>query len=226
MSSYGGTRRMSRLLTAGLWVLGFAVVLAPPARAQEGWGDGDWWKQTTPAAVQERLDRGAEVTARTQAGDTPLHWAARSNANTAVAALLLDRGADLYARDAHGQTPLHAAAITDNLAMAALLLDRGANIDARDKRGQTPLHAAVITDNLAMAALLLDRGRRFRMRLSDGREIVFIPPLNPGPSGGRFSGRPSRQYQCAGLQWPDTSALGGSVHWESGSGRLVAGPGR
>ena len=184
---------MSRLLTAGLWVLGFAVVLAPPARAQEGWGDGDWWKQTTPAAVQARLDRGAEVTARTQAGDTPLHWAARSNANTAVAALLLDRGADLYARDAHGQTPLHAAAITDNL---------------------------------AMAALLLDRGRRFRMRLSDGREIVFIPPLNPGPSGGRFSGRPSRQYQCAGLQWPDTSALGGSVHWESGSGRLVAGPGR
>ena len=85
---------MYRLLTAGLWVLGVAVGGAAAALAQEGWADL-LWGQATLAAVQERLDRGADLAARDESGHTPLHVAARFNENPAVAALLLDRGADL-----------------------------------------------------------------------------------------------------------------------------------
>ena len=129
---------MSRLLTAGLWVLGLAAVLAPPALAQEGWGDWDWWDQTTPTAVQERLDHGADLTARTPLGQTPLHRAVLSNDNPAVAALLLDHGADPIARDRDGETPLHWAAKQGTPAIVAVLLDRGADATLRDNQNKLP----------------------------------------------------------------------------------------
>ena len=55
---------MYRMMTAGLWVLGVAVGGAAAALAQEGWTDAEWWQQATLAAVQERLDGGAELTAQ------------------------------------------------------------------------------------------------------------------------------------------------------------------
>ena len=176
---------MYRLVTHGLWVLGLTVVVTVPALAQEGWGDAAWWQQATPAAVQARLDRGAAVTARTSAGETPLHGAARSAANPVVVALLVDRGADLTVRDARGETPLHAAVTNDNLAVATLLLNRGphvnvrrvgdkkylfvgqydstypvafwarANIDAQDAQGKTPLHWAASSSRNPAVTALL-----------------------------------------------------------------------
>ena len=60
--------------------------------------------------------------ARTDAGETPLHWAA-SAGDTATAAVLLAHGADVQARDTQGQTPLHRAARQDHYDVG-LLLDR------------------------------------------------------------------------------------------------------
>ena len=64
----------------------------------------------TPAVVALLLDRGADLTARTQDGATPLDLAAGFSETPAVVALLLDRGADLTARTQDGATPLHGAA--------------------------------------------------------------------------------------------------------------------
>ncbi len=169
MPSYGGAPRMSRLLTAGLWVLGLAAVLVPPGLAQERWGDWDWWDQTTPTAVQERLDHGADPTVRYRNGLTPLHMAVRSNANPAVAALLLEHGADLTAQAEYGGTPLHMAVYNANPAVAALLLDRGADLTARDRHGMTPLQrAAGYNANPAVAAVLLDHGADLTARDMNG----------------------------------------------------------
>ena len=59
----------------------------------------------SPAVVALLLDRGAEVNARDESGETPLHEAARRNTPPAVVALLLDRGADATLRDNNNKLP-------------------------------------------------------------------------------------------------------------------------
>ena len=171
---------MHEIVTAGLGVLGLALVLASSALAQEGWDDVVNWSRATPAAVQERLDSGAAVNARDEHGNTPLHWAARENAPLAVMALLLDGGAAVNARDVLGYTPLHWAAGNAPLAVVALLLDRGAAVDAQDRGGNTPLHLA---DTPAVAALLLDRGADLT-----GRNYSGQTPLH---TAARFNDNPA-----------------------------------
>ena len=54
---------------------------------------------------------GAELEARDEDGNTPLHWAAaKYNENPAVVQVLLAAGAELEVRDKDGVTPLHRAA--------------------------------------------------------------------------------------------------------------------
>jgi len=69
--------------------------------------------------------RGAEIDARTDAGETPLHWAA-SAGDTAAVATLLAHGADVQARDARGHTPLQWAARQDRYDACILLRGRRA----------------------------------------------------------------------------------------------------
>ena len=91
--------------------------------------------------VQDLIERGADVEAKTNDGHTPLHWASRNN-RIEIAKLLLDRGADLEAKDVDGRTPLNYASEFDKIEIAKLLLDRGADLEAKDKWGRTPLDRA------------------------------------------------------------------------------------
>jgi uncharacterized protein len=78
------------------------------------------------AALQRLLDRGANVNAANQMGDTALHGAALRG-SPAIMRLLVERGANLNAVNAKGQTPLDIAlgvpseGIPRNEAGAALL---------------------------------------------------------------------------------------------------------
>ena len=87
------------------------------------------------------LDRGADVNAADNAGETPLHCASREDEVDAVT-LLLDRGADVNVADNNGQTPLHYASSSGAVEAVRLLLDRGAGVNVADNNGQTPLHHA------------------------------------------------------------------------------------
>ena len=112
-----------------------------------------------PAFIAALLDAGANINARSEHGETPLHLAARSTYQTPVITALLDAGADIEARDQIGLTPLHKASGSGyrDPAVITALLAAGADSKARDKEGQTPLHRAAKRDKepAAITALLV-----------------------------------------------------------------------
>ena len=57
------------------------------------------------AIITALLDAGADLKARDEGGETPLHWAAEEGESPAIITALLDAGADLKARDSLGETP-------------------------------------------------------------------------------------------------------------------------
>jgi hemoglobin len=92
--------------------------------------------------VETLVRHGAEVNARSGAGEqTALHMAARRG-NTAVAGALLDAGAEIEARDTKGETPLRRAVNCRHQPVVRLLMERGANPHAPDRRGVTPVMAS------------------------------------------------------------------------------------
>lgn len=85
------------------------------------------------------LAKNADVNAKNESGETPLHIAAVGDF-TGSAELLLAGKADVNAGNLEGNTPLHMAGSKE---MAELLVAKGANIEARNNDGRTPLHSAV-----------------------------------------------------------------------------------
>ena len=138
-----------------------AAYLTPPdARAQAdcaNWLSPDFFATAGAADVRACLRAGADPDARTENGDTPLHFAA-DEGHADVIETLLEAGADPDARDENGWTPLHIAARWGHVAAIMALLKGGADPDVRDKGGDTPLHIAAGNGNAAAIAALIEAG--------------------------------------------------------------------
>lgn len=120
--------------------------------------DGRWFAAAVPGDVALLVAAGADVQARGEGNETPLHLATASG-NRAVAILLLDRGADPNGAGADGTTALHLAASNADIETVRLLLDRGADPNAQEGDGWTPLHhGADHGADSPVVALLLERG--------------------------------------------------------------------
>jgi ankyrin repeat protein len=145
-------------------------------------------KDGTPRKQAELLlAHGADVNARDEWGDTPLHKAA-SDDNKELTALLLAHGANVNARDDIGHTPLHSALYKDE---SELLLAHGADVNAKDNEGKTPLHHAASDDpkdfkgavkqitewDLARIELLLAHGADVNAKDNDGRTPLFYAKI-------------------------------------------------
>ena len=101
----------------------------------------------TPERIQEFLDLRADVNAKDEDGDTPLHWAA-FNESPEVVATLIKAGADVNARDEGGHTPLYmAVGPNQSHEVVTTLIKAGADVNAKNEEGDTPLDRAVFGDS-------------------------------------------------------------------------------
>ena len=153
-----------RQFLPGIALVGCVMAGAAPALAQQpscdDWGSRAFFESAAFATVADCLDAGADVHARNDTGDTPLHVAALWNGNPAVITVLLEAGADVHARNEDEETPLHEAARSNpNPAVSAVLVDAGADVHAGNENEETPLHrAAQSNPNPAVIAVLVDAG--------------------------------------------------------------------
>jgi hypothetical protein len=101
--------------------------------------------------IQRLVDRGADVNASDEDGNTPLHkLATRQFLSADAVRLLLAHGAKVDAANHHGLTPLHAACrrgaseaqADDMTELIGLLLKAGADANRRTIYGELPLHLA------------------------------------------------------------------------------------
>ena len=82
------------------------------------------------------VESGANINAKNDDGESPLHFAAMYG-NVQITRFLLSTGADIRIVDDEGNTPLHWAAAAGQLHQVRLLIDHGAAADAQNKMGQT-----------------------------------------------------------------------------------------
>ena len=101
-------------------------------------------------------------------GYTAMHWAAATN-DQALLEALLQKGADVNVVSPRDHsTPLHAAAFMRWPEVAALLLDNGAAPNAQDQNGYTPLHFAARADQVTIVSALLQHGAMVDAKDSGG----------------------------------------------------------
>ncbi|KAL7296064.1 hypothetical protein TKK_0010618 [Trichogramma kaykai] len=119
--------------------------------------------------VNDELNRFAQIDARDEEGDTPLHWAL-FNEHKRLTELLLRRNANPNLANVHGETPLHVVCKSEHdNGLSALFFEINRErhqlvlVDARDNRDRTPLQLAVahllpdvVDDLLANGADLAD----------------------------------------------------------------------
>ncbi|HTX72841.1 MAG TPA: ankyrin repeat domain-containing protein [Rectinemataceae bacterium] len=205
-----GESALSTAVAAGPDALG-AIITGRNAQAKDNYGNGciaiAVGLKASPDCIALLVSRGADPSARNNAGDTALHIAVRQNLKEQGEALLLSK-ADIFASNDHGETPLSLAltarpgpvdwlftpatlALRDSNGDTALhhaasrnlwqsvpyLVAKGALVDAPNSAGETPLHAAAKADAAESIKALLAQGAGLSARDAMGNTALHSAVL-------------------------------------------------
>jgi len=120
-------------------------------------------------AIKDLLEKGADVNAIDEWGNTALSEAARAG-HIAVVKLLIDKGADVNAKDdkrgwifnytfdRRGMTALMWAAERGHTEVVKFLIEKGADVNARNSGGWTALSFAARAGHIEVVKLLIKKG--------------------------------------------------------------------
>jgi ankyrin repeat protein len=127
-------------------------------------------------AVQNVINRGADVNEQSNKGKTALMFAA-SEGHTDVARSLIEHGAKVDVADHYGTTALIVASTSGHDEIVALLLEHNANPNARDQSGSAPLVNAVYFGHTKTVKLLLAKetlSGQSKLEKQDGEELLLL----------------------------------------------------
>jgi hypothetical protein len=135
------------------------------------------YREGTLAQVDAAIKAGADVNAR-DGYWTPLFYAAESNPNPEVIAILVKAGADMNAKDECGRTPLLFATRNPNPEVFAALVKAGADVNAQDNNGERPLFWAETDSNLHMIEALVKAGADVNAKGPYGRTVLAFAVIS------------------------------------------------
>ncbi|WP_353280593.1 ankyrin repeat domain-containing protein [Wolbachia endosymbiont (group B) of Silvanus unidentatus] len=127
--------------------------------------------------VADLINKGDDVNARDNRGNTPLHLAVLAD-KLQVVEKLIEGGADVNAKNNHGATPLHWAALNQNVNIVEKLIEKGANVNEKNKYDNVPLHYAAGYGSLSVIEKLIEEGADINAKSSNGDTPLHLATKN------------------------------------------------
>jgi hypothetical protein len=118
--------------------------------------------------IRQLIEKGADVFAKRNDGETMLHIAAATGSKSIVE-LLISNGLNVDVKKRYGITPLHVASVFGNKAAAEALISNGADINVKNDNGRAPLHLAIAAGETQIVSLLRERGA-----INQAEEYVYL----------------------------------------------------